>query len=403
VSLVDRIEALARTKGWHTSQSAHGYPDGWQVRSDIGGISLWRDGTHLGHVRAVDAALWILLAVSGLPDVDVGRCRNACRLMPDGEGGEGRFYSPAPTVWGAITFARRCNACTNGRDRRSPAQLVLDASRSSKRSGSGIGGQSSLATEVDHEARDALAQLASRLRDEALVLADHWQADGVGYSTQRILDGMYPDMTCREGCGRRSSWLSGRDGDSVRFQYCHEHRPRDGYGYHLAVAIRIDDPYEVPPEHSPGREHGADGHSPMLWRLIERWLDPSEYAAGLRDDLSDALGAALQRVRGAADPVQPVHVRLDQALRAGRTWMVLEPGDVAPGQRTIGLARPRQDLTLTWAIEPHRVAVSDFPEHEEFTFDVRWYNDGSGAGPLAVLRGTRLPGDVQALMVAPPR
>jgi hypothetical protein len=83
--------------------------------------------------------------------------------------------------------------------------------------------------------------------------------------------------------------------------------------------------------------------------------------------------------------------------------MVLEPGDVAPGQRTIGLARPRQDLTLTWAIEPHRVAVSDFPEHEEFTFDVRWYNDGSGAGPLAVLRGTRLPGDVQALMVAPPR
>jgi hypothetical protein len=318
-------------------------------------------------------------AVSGLPDVDVGPCPNECRLMPDGEGAEGRFWYPhRRAIDPRFMTAVRCDACTDGRDLRSPAQLVLDASRPSKRGGPGIGGNSSLATEADHDARDALAQLASRLRDEALVLADHWQADGVGYSTQRILDGMYPDMTCREGCGRRSSWLSGRDGDSVRFQYCHEHRPRDGYGYHLAVAIRIDDPYEVPPEHSPGREHGADGHSPMLWRLIERWLDPSEYAAGLRDDLSDALGAALQRVRGAVESGRvPVHVRLDQALRAGRTWMVLEPGDVAPGQRTVGLVRPRQAPVM------------------EFTFDVRPYvfteERRTVIRNVAVLRGSPEP------------
>jgi hypothetical protein len=374
VSLVDRIEALARAKGWHADQHArrppqgcpwlfqavHHVVDGAYSRSPL--FVVWRDGERVtDRLDQASAALLLLLLASGIQDVDLGPCPSPVAM-------HGK-YGP-------------CALCEDTlRYRRSPAQLVLDASKPTR--GPGGGGQSSLASEVDHEARDALTKLASRLRDEALVLADLWQAGGVGLSTTPLSLGDRLDFG--EGCDApdceaEPAWLKqGLRGETPwRWTYCHEHRPRDGYGYHLAVAIRIDDPYEVPPEHSPGREHGADGHSPMLWRLIERWLDPSEYAAGLRDDLSDALGAALQRVRGAVESGRvPVHVRLDQALRAGRTWMVLEPGDVAPGQRTVGLVRPRQAPVM------------------EFTFDVRPYvfteERRTVIRNVAVLRGSPEP------------
>jgi hypothetical protein len=138
VSLVDRIEALARAKGWHADQHAHGPSDCWLIRPYRGpdahsGPRLWvfaPSGNWDCTADPPTAALWILLAVSGLPDVDVGPCPNECRLMPDGEGAEGRFWYPhRRAIDPRFMTAVRCDACTDGRDLRSPAQLVLDASR----------------------------------------------------------------------------------------------------------------------------------------------------------------------------------------------------------------------------------------------------------------------------------
>jgi hypothetical protein len=77
----------------------------------------------------------------------------------------------------------------------------------------------------------------------------------------------------------------GNETEELPSTWCHEHRPRDGYGDQLAEAIANDWHWEAPPDHTPGRDTG-DGYSPMLWRLLERWLhsqavDPLELAWAL--------------------------------------------------------------------------------------------------------------------------
>lgn len=126
--------------------------------------------------------------------------------------------------------------------------------------------------EPDSQAVATLRQLAARIRDDALVLADRWQSEGVGLSTVRIPDGD-PPRTCTHAstvvddpCGAPAQW-KGNPG----FEFCHEHRPRDGHGDELAAGIATGRFWDLEDDevvHAP--------YSPRLDVLITTWLDGAE-------------------------------------------------------------------------------------------------------------------------------